>query len=79
MREKDSFHKWNVSYSRKWQASATNEFFNKAKKLSVYKRFNSIEDLKNQVIMSLEAFLISEGRISFEEFDDRINPEIGYE
>jgi ATP-dependent DNA helicase RecG len=59
--------------------SATNEFFNKAKKLSVYKRFNSIKGLKNQVIRSLEAFLISEGRISFEEFDDRINPEIGYD
>ncbi|MBU4536011.1 MAG: DUF4062 domain-containing protein [Euryarchaeota archaeon] len=59
--------------------SETTEFFNKAKKLSVYKRFNSIKDLKDGIIMSLESFLISEGRISFEEFDDRINPEIGYD
>jgi ATP-dependent DNA helicase RecG len=56
----------------------TNEFFNKTKKLSVYKRFDTIEDLNDQIIMSLESFLTSEGMISFEEFDDRINPEIGY-
>ncbi|PKL66721.1 MAG: hypothetical protein CVV28_09995 [Methanobacteriales archaeon HGW-Methanobacteriales-1] len=59
--------------------SETTEFFNKAKKLSVYKRFNSIKDLKDEIIMSLESFLISEGHINFEEFDDRINPEIGYD
>lgn len=57
----------------------TNKFFNKAKKLSVYKRFNLTEDLKDRIIQSLESFLISEGVINSEEFDERINPEIGYD
>lgn len=59
--------------------SETTEFINKAKELSVYKRFDSIEDMKDKIILSLESFLTSEGMISFEEFDDRINPKIGYD
>lgn len=55
------------------------KFFKKIETLSVYKRFISIEDLKEKLIQSLESFLVSEGRITFEEFDDRIDPEIGYD
>ena len=57
----------------------TNLFFQKAKKLSTYKRFNSIEDLKDKIILSLESFLISEGVINAPEFDARTNREIGYD
>lgn len=55
------------------------KFFKKIETLSVYKRFNSVRDLREKLIESLESFLVSEGRITFEEFDERINPEIGYD
>ena len=56
-----------------------NEFLNKVKKKSVYTRFDSIKDLKNKIIQSLESFLISEGVINTEEFDERVNPKVGFE
>lgn len=54
-------------------------FFKKIENLSVYRRFNSIRDLREKLIQSLESFLVSEGCIHFEEFDERINPGIGYD
>lgn len=59
--------------------SEINLFFKKTKKLSTYKRFDSIEDLKEKLILSLEAFLISEGVINAPEFDARYNQKIGYD
>lgn len=56
-----------------------NKFLNKAKKQSVYTRFDSIKDLKDKIIQSLESFLMSERFINTEEFDERINPEIGFD
>jgi ATP-dependent DNA helicase RecG len=35
--------------------------------------------LREKLIQSLESFLVIEGRITFDEFDDRINSEIGYD
>lgn len=59
--------------------SEINLFFKKTKKLSTYKRFDSIEDLKEKIILSLEAFLISEGVINAPEFDARSNQKIDYD
>ena len=56
-----------------------NEFLAKTRNKSVYKCFSSINDLKKEVLKSLESFLKDEGIIDSAEFDKRINREIGYE
>lgn len=56
-----------------------NEFLIKPRDKSVYKRFNSIDNLKEELLNSLESFLKNEGRIDSDEFDKRINRQIGYD
>lgn len=56
-----------------------NRFLAKTREKCVYKRFNSIDILKEEVLKSLESFLKNEGTIDSDEFDKRINREIGYE
>ncbi|MEN6552541.1 MAG: ATP-binding protein [Methanobacterium sp.] len=51
------------------------EFFNKIRDNCVYTRFNSVEELKDEVIKSLKSFLEDEGVIRSEAFDKRINLE----
>jgi predicted HTH transcriptional regulator len=55
------------------------KFFEKAREFSTYNRFESIEDLQNKIISSLESFLKKEGSISFDDFDERINPKFTYD
>jgi len=54
------------------------KFFNKIKESFVYRRFESLDDLKRQVTYSLEQFLINKGLIQTGPFEDRINPEADY-
>lgn len=56
----------------------TRKFFNKIKESLVYRRFESLDDLKCQVTYSLEQFLINNGLIQTGPFEDRINPEADY-
>jgi len=56
----------------------TGKFFNKIKESFVYRRFQSLDDLKRQVTYSLEYFLINNGLIQTGPFEDRINSEADY-
>ncbi len=56
-----------------------NEFIEKTRDKTVYRRFNSIDELKEEVIKSLQSFLKNEGIISFEPFDKRISSGAGYD
>lgn len=58
--------------------SEVNEFLEKTGNKTVYRRFNSIDELKEEVIKSLQSFLENEGIINIEPFDKRINSEAGY-
>ncbi|MDP2835813.1 MAG: DUF4062 domain-containing protein [Methanobacteriaceae archaeon] len=54
------------------------DFIDKTRDMSIYSRFNSIADLKEEVIKSLESFLENEGVINSEAFDKRICVEADY-
>lgn len=54
-------------------------FFEKTKMSSIYNRFESIDELKESVIESLESFLKSEGLIAYDTFDNRINNEATFD
>lgn len=56
----------------------TENFINKIRESFVYRRFDSLEDLKHQVTYSLEQFLMNRNLIHTEPFEDRINPEADY-
>lgn len=55
-----------------------NEFIEKTKNKTVYRRFNSTDELKEEIIKSLQSFLENEGIINFEPFDKRINRKADY-
>ncbi|AXV36819.1 MAG: hypothetical protein CIT01_00695 [Methanobacterium sp. BRmetb2] len=48
------------------------DFIEKTRSKSIYRRFDSITDLEEEIINSLQSFLENEGVINFEVFDKRI-------
>lgn len=55
------------------------EFMEKTRDKTVYRRFNSNDELKEEVIKSLQSFLENEGIINIEPFDLRINRDASYD